>query len=100
MVEIMPTGVAVLEGSDTPRIEEQLKNIAHCPPPIVDHNTYPERFYRGASVHCRVCGTRRRPSKMVLCDTCNQGYYLWFLDKPLLRVPEGLRRCPKHSSML
>ena len=71
VVEIRPTGVAVLECNDAARIEEEIKHIAHSPLPILDHNTYLKRFYRGPSVHCRVCGTRRRPSEMVLCDTYN-----------------------------
>ena len=45
VVEIKPTGVAVLEGSDGARVEEQVKNIAHSRLPILDHNTLPERFY-------------------------------------------------------
>ena len=35
---------------------------------------------------------------MVLCEACHQGYHLWYLDKPLLRVPDGWR-CPKHEGM-
>ena len=46
--------VAVLEGSDAARIEEQLKNIAHDPQPILDHNLYLERLHRGATLHCHV----------------------------------------------
>ena len=97
VVEIKPTGVALLEGSDAARVEEQQKNIAHCPLPILDTNLYPERFYRGPSLHCRVCGTRKKPSKMVVCDACNQGYHLWCLDQPLLQVPDGIWKCPRHS---
>ena len=76
VVEIKPSGVAVLEGSDAARVEEQLKNIANSQLPILDHNMYPERFYRGPDLHCRVCGMRNRGSKMVLCDTCNHGYHI------------------------
>ena len=79
----------MIEGSDAAGIEEQITNIDHCPFPSLDHNTYPERFHRGPSVYYRVCGTRRRPDKMVLYDKCNQRYHLWCLDKPLLRVREG-----------
>lgn len=32
-------GVAVLEGSDAAMIEEEQKNLAHCPLPILDHKT-------------------------------------------------------------
>ena len=81
------------------RIEEQIMNIAIFPLPTLNHNTYLQRFYRGSSVQCRVCGTRRRVSKMVLCDKCRQGYQHWCLNKPLLRVPKGAWMCPKHSGM-
>ena len=100
VVEIKASGVALLEGSDAARIEEQQKNIAHCPLPILDGNMYPERFYRGPSLHCRVCGTRRRATKMVICDTCNHGYHLWCLDVPLLRVPDEVWQCPRHTGMI
>ena len=100
VVEIKQSGVALLEGSDAARIEEQQKNIAHCPLPILDTKLYPERFYRGPSLHCRVCGRRNRATKMVLCDACNHGYHIWCLDEPLLRVPEEAWKCPRHSGMV
>ena len=65
-----------MEGSDAARTEEQIENVAHCPLPILDTNMYPMRYFRGPSVHCRVCGTRNRATEMVLCDKCNQGYHL------------------------
>ena len=99
VVEIRPTGVAVRKGSDARRTKEQQKNSKHCPLLIWDQNTYRERFNRGPSVLCRVYGNRRRPSKMVLWDTCNQGYHLWCLDKPLQRVPIGSWRCPRYLRM-
>ena len=48
VVEVRDSGVAVLDGSDAARIEEQVKNLAHNPLPIHDPNTYPERFNRNA----------------------------------------------------
>ena len=50
VVEIKPSGVAVLEGSDAARIKEHQKKIAHCPLPILDGKTYVERFYRGPTL--------------------------------------------------
>ena len=89
--------MAVLEGSDAARIEEQIKNIAHCPLPILDTKVYPERFYRGPSLHCRVCGRRNIGAKMMTCDICNHGYHIWCLDEPMLSVHDGEWRCPRHS---
>ena len=99
VVDIKPSGVAVLGGSDAARVEEQVINIAHSQLPILDHNTHPERFYRRPTLHCRVCGLRTRGSTMVLCDTCNQGYHIWCLDQTLLKVSEGKWFCPKHRGM-
>ena len=54
VMEVKNSGGALLEGSDAAKIGEQLKNIALNPLPILDHNLYPERFYRGATMHCIV----------------------------------------------
>lgn len=99
IVEIKPSGVVLLEGSDVARREEQLKNVAHCPLPLLDTKMHPMRYYRGPSVHSRVCGTRQRATKMVLCDTCNEGCHPWCLDKPLMRVPDEPWHCPRHKGM-
>ena len=28
---------------------------------------------------------------MVLCDKCNEGYHIWCMEPPLLRVPKDSR---------
>lgn len=56
--EVKDSGVAVLEGSDATKMEEQPKNIAHTPLPILEYKPYSERFYWGATLLCRVCGRR------------------------------------------
>ena len=96
IVEIKPSGVVLMEGSDAARREEQIKDIAHCPLPILDTNIYPERYFRGPSLHCQVCGTRQWGSKMVLCDKCNARCHIWCLDVPLMRVSDTLWTCPRH----
>lgn len=68
MVEVKELGVAVLEGSDAAKMEEQPKSIAHNRLPILDHNLYPERLYWGATLLCRVCGHRSGARYMVLCE--------------------------------
>ena len=96
IVEIRPSGSVVMEGSDAARREKQIKNIAHCPLPILDTNMYPERYFRGPSLHCFVCGTRHRSTKMVICDKCNAGCHIWCLDVPLMRVPDEPWTCSRH----
>ena len=68
VVEIKASEVALLEISDATQIEERQKNIAHCPLPILDINMYMQRFYKGSSLHFRVCGTRKIATKKVVCD--------------------------------
>ena len=97
VVEVKSSGVAVSEGSDAARIEEQIKNLAHNPLPILDPNTYLERFNRSATLQCRVCGRRIGGRHMVLCDTCNQGYHLWCLEPQLHGLSDGKWRCLRHK---
>ena len=82
-VEINELGMVVIEGSDAAWVEEQVMNIAHNPLPTLDHNLYWERFYRGAMLHCRVCGRRSGPRYMVLND---HGYQLRCLEPMLDKV--------------
>ena len=96
IVEIRPSGAVVMEGSNAARREEQIRNIAHCPLPILDTNMDPERYFRGPSLHCFVCGTRHRSTKMVICDKCNAGCHIWCLDVPLMRVPDEPWTCSRH----
>ena len=87
VVELRPSGVVVLEGSDVARVQRRVKDIAHSHLPILDPTLHPHRFYRGPNLHCRVCGCRNR--KSILCDKCNEGYHIWCLEPPLMRVPKG-----------
>ena len=40
ILEIRSTGVTILEGSDAARCSRQLKDVAHCPLPILDTKPY------------------------------------------------------------
>ena len=97
IVELHPSGVVLMEGSDAARCVEQCKNVAHCPLPILDTRLYPERNYRGPTVHCRECGLRTGGAKMVLCVACQEGYHIWCLDVPLVKVSDEPWHCPKHE---
>ena len=98
VVELRPSGVVVLEGSDAARVHRQVKDIADSPLPILDPSLHPDRFYRGPNLHCRVCGCTNRAGKFIMCDKCNKGYHIWCLEPPLMRVPEGSLMCSRHSS--
>ena len=75
IVGVKESGVVLMEGSDATRCEEQIKNLAHCPLPILDTRMNPKRYYQGPSVHCRACGTWHRETKMH-CEACQHGYHL------------------------
>ena len=100
VVELRLAGVVVLEGSDGARVQRQVKDIAYSPLPILDPSLHPDRFYRGPNLHCRVCGCRNRASKMILCDRCNEGYHIWCVEPPLMRVLEDSWTCPRHSGTI
>ena len=51
ILEIRPTGIVILEGSDAARCSRQLKDVAHCPLPILDTRLYPGRYYRKFVLH-------------------------------------------------
>ena len=96
IVEPRDLGIAVLGGRDRTTMQEQVKHIAHCTVPVGDKRVYPELYDRGETIHCRVCGLRSYPKRMVLCDKCNEGYHTWCLTPPLVGVPEGRWTCPRH----
>ena len=97
VVEVKPSGVVLMEGSDAQRGEEQAKNVAQCPLPILNTRMYLGRFFRAATKACRTYGSRKRGSKMVLCDVCQDGFHIWCLDQPLLRVPTEPWKCKFHK---
>ena len=96
ILEMRPSGVVILEGKDDARCSRQLKDVAHCPLPILDTRLYPGRYYWGPSVHCQVCGRRGDGPKMALCDKCQEGYHLWCMDTPIMAMPSGAWTCHKH----
>ena len=44
IVELRASGVVILEGSDAPRCTKQMKDVAHCPLPILDTTLHPGRY--------------------------------------------------------
>ena len=47
IVELRASGVVILEGSDATRCTKQMKDVAHCPLPILDTTPHPGRYWRG-----------------------------------------------------
>ena len=96
ILELRASGICILEGSDGARCSRQIRDVSHCPLPILDTNIYPGRYYRGATKHCEICGRRGDGAKMVLCDGCQDGYHIWCMSPPLLAMPTTQWTCPKH----
>ena len=71
MEKVRPSGVMVVEGSNAAKREEQAKNVAYCPFPILDSRLHPRRFFQAATKACRKCRSRKSGSKMVLCAVCH-----------------------------
>jgi transposase InsO family protein len=88
IVELLPTGVVVLQG----RCGRTMKvNVAECAPchltninPVLD----PSLQRVDASFECTVCGSPDDDAVMVLCDGCFRGYHIYCLQPPLAAVPE------------
>ena len=76
VTEVKGHGVLELEGSDGVRICEQVKNVAHCPVPVLDPVVGTGLVERVDPIHCRECGRRGDAPGMVLCDVCNEGYHI------------------------
>ena len=96
IVELRASGVVILEGSDAARCTKQMKDVAHCPLPILDTTLHPGRYWRGASKKCQQCGLPNDGKNMVLCDGCQEAYHVYCMRVPLLAPPKGSWKCHKH----
>ena len=76
VTEVRSAGVLEFQGSDGVRICEQVKNVAHCPVPVLDPVVDTSLVTRVDPIHCQQCGRRSGESRTVLCDVCNVGYHI------------------------
>ena len=97
VVDLKPSGVAVLQGSDGTTIDHQVTQLAHCSVPIADTNLYPHKYVRTNAVHCQICGSRKKAALMLLCNVCNKGFHTYCLDPPLAEVPDFRWQCETHQ---
>ena len=87
--EVWGLGVLELWGSDGVRTCEQVKNMAHYPVQVLDPIVDTKTMVCVVQIHCRECGRRGDEKRMVLCDTCNEGYHQWCVISCLYSVPDG-----------
>ena len=100
IVDMKPTRVVVLQGSDGSTVDHQVTQLTHCSVPIADTQIYPHKFIRTDAVHCQGCGSRRDAALMLLCDICNKGFHTFCLDPPLQEVPDVKWQCETHQMTL
>jgi len=43
---------------------------------------------------CQMCGDFSHPQVMLICDWCNEGWHMHYLNPKLTEVPEGNWYCP------
>lgn len=46
-------------------------------------------------VVCEACNKDENDNKLILCDTCDDGYHTYCLKPKLNKIPEGEWHCPK-----
>ena len=102
ILEMRATGVVVLEGSHAARCSRQLKDVAHCPLPILDTRLYPGRYYRGPSVHSAQCvGEGVMDQRWCFATNANAGiiYGAWIRRSWRCLVDRGrVTRTKVHAS--
>ena len=96
IVELRASGVVILEGSNAATCTRQMKDVAHCPLPILNTTLHRGRYYKGASKACHGFGAKDDGRNMVLCDGCQEGYHVYRMRVTLLALPTVLGRCHKH----
>lgn len=56
--------------------------------PIQCHKCMDDLKQNCTECACKICGERRNPENILLCDECNGEYHLQCLNPPLSKVPE------------
>eukprot|EP00854_Cymbomonas_tetramitiformis_P034572 gene34572-biopygen33566 len=94
LVKVQKDGVVVLEDSTKLREKSTVQSIAPC------HLHVKDQYDCSAAIPnkrlaCEKCMRTDGEASMLLCDTCNRGYHIWYLEPALEKVPEGDWQCPK-----
>lgn len=95
ILQVLPTGVLELQGSDGCTIKEHQRSCTPCHLPNLDPSMTTAGWQPPANHPCFVCHRTDDASDMLLCDGCNQGYHLFCLQSPLTPVPDGDWFCPR-----
>ena len=94
ITHILPTGSVVVQGRCSSTQTTHPSNLSPCHLPDIDATLRPDLARPLADQPCEVCNFPDDEDKMLLCDTCGDGYHLYCLQPPLLSVPTGNWICP------
>jgi hypothetical protein len=85
--------VLFLEGRNGKFWKDHMRKCALCHLPHIDRTIHPNTSHISAGLKCRLCGSPKRATTMVICDVCSTGWHLECLIPPLLEVPIGHWSC-------
>ena len=94
VVQVRPSGVVLLQGSDGNLTRRHASQLAPCHLPNIDPTVNRLHQHVDASVRCDSCGSPDREEVMLLCDHCGGARHIFCLDPPLSQVPPGTWLCP------
>ena len=90
VVDVRPSGVLVLIGSDGHTTTENAINVAPCHLPIHMSTASPLPDRPRPNHFCEICQLINDEHVMLLCDySCNRGWHTYCLSPPLASVPQG-----------
>lgn len=99
VVELLPTGVARLQGKDGRTMPENVRNLAPCHLSTIDGTVDPTLAHPDVDtieIPCEICNSiEHNPQDrviMLLCDHCNTGWHLHCMG--LTTKPKGDWFCP------
>ena len=95
---VAPTGTVELVGRCGQVGTTHVRNIAPCHLPGIDGTVVPDLATPAVDFPCQVCELPDRGHRMLLCDSCNDGYHMDCLDPPLTKVPKGEWYCPSCTT--
>lgn len=94
VVQVRPSGVVVLQGSDGNQCKRHASHCAPCHLPNVSTVINRQHQHSDDATFCVSCGSTGREEVLLLCDHCGEGHHTYCLEPPLDAVPEGVWLCP------
>jgi hypothetical protein len=93
VLEVLASGVLMLEGRDGVIWKDHVRNCAPCHFPNVDGIVDPSLAMVRASLRCMLCGSRGGIAHMLVWDRCSKGWHMACMTPPMDVVPTGWWVC-------